>query len=180
MAWRSEFAAGFERPIAAIVAGASRPEREWLADRWATVCAALYSDFGLAPVLVGGAAPREKATEEIIRRASGVPLVSTLGEPFRNLVSILDASSLVVAINTGPMHMAVALNRPTVSLHGFGNPKRVGPFRRFHELMIDEYGDSGENYPVTPHNRTGRMERIQVRAVLEKVQIWRERYGSAP
>jgi heptosyltransferase I len=109
---------------------------------------------------------------------SGVPIVSTLGVPFRQLVSILDASALVVSINTGPMHIAVALDTPTISLNGFGNPKRVGPYRRFHDLMIDEYGDPGEDYPITPKNRTGRMERITVQAVLEKVRLWKERYSA--
>lgn len=175
--WRNEFVGRFDRPIAAIVVGASRPEREWIPERWAEVCGKLYSDFGVAPVIVGGKSPRERGTEAIILRDAGVPIVSTLGVPFRQLVSILDASALVVSINTGPMHLAVALNMPTISLHGFGNPKRVGPYRRFHDLMIDEYGDPGENYPITPRNRPGRMQRITVAAVLNKAQIWKERYA---
>jgi heptosyltransferase I len=109
-------------------------------------------------------------------RLAGVPVVSTLGESFRRLVSILDAAALVLSINTGPLHMAVALNRPTVSLHGFGNPKRVGPYRRFLDLAIDEYGDPGENYPVSRANRAGRMQRISVQAVLDKVALWSDRY----
>jgi len=176
--WRNEFVAQFDRPVAAIVMGASRPEREWYADRWAAVCRSLYTDYGLAPVIAGGKSAREQEAEAIVMRDSGVPVVSTLGVPFRKLVSILDASALVVAVNTGPMHIAVALNRPTVSLHGFGNPKRVGPYRRFHDLMIDEYGDPGEDYPITPRNRPGRMERITVDAVLGKVRLWKERYFS--
>jgi heptosyltransferase I len=174
--WRNKFAAQFDRPLAAIVPGASRPEREWFADRWAQVCSALYTDFGLMPVLVGGRSARELEAGQTIMRLAGVPVVSTLGESFRRLVSILDAAALVLSINTGPLHMAVALNRPTVSLHGFGNPKRVGPYRRFLDLAIDEYGDPGENYPVSRANRAGRMQRISVQAVLDKVALWSDRY----
>ena len=129
--WREEFRNQFDRPIASIVIGASRVEREWFADRWARVITSLHRDFGLAPVLVGGRSSRELATEQVIIRDSNVPVVSTLGESFRRLVSILDVSSLVLSINTGPMHMAVAMNKPTISLNGFGNPKRVDRIAAF-------------------------------------------------
>jgi heptosyltransferase I len=169
--WRDEFAARFTTPIASVVIGASRPEREWIPERWVEVCKQLHTIHGITPVLVGGRSERELRTEQLIMRDSGVPVVSTLGEPFRNLVSILDVSRLVITLDTGPMHMAVAMNRPTISLFGFSNPKRVGPYRRFHHLIVDEYGDQGEDYPVTPRHRSGRMERISVEQVMERVRM---------
>jgi heptosyltransferase I len=44
--------------------------------------------------------------------------------------------------------------------------------------MIDAYGDPGEDYPLSMENRPGRMARITVRDVLERVQRWQERYTS--
>jgi len=64
-----------------------------------------------------------------------------------------------------------------ISLMGYTNPKRTGPYRRFHDLMIDAYGDPGEDYPISMENRAGRMKRIQTSEVLEKVEIWRDRYA---
>jgi heptosyltransferase I len=75
--------------------------------------------------------------------------------------------------------MAVAIERPVVSLMGYTNPKRTGPYRRYHDLIVDVYGDPGENYPITMENRPGRMARIAVRDVLDRVQLWRERYASS-
>jgi heptosyltransferase I len=72
--------------------------------------------------------------------------------------------------------MSVALNRPVISLIGYTNPKRTGPYRRFHDLIIDAYGEPGEDYPISMENRPGRMKRIETRDVLEKIQLWRERY----
>ena len=71
-AWQREFLAGFDRPIAPIVVATSKPEKDWLPERWAEVCDALWSDFGLQPVLVGGRSPRELAAEATIvsRRAA--------------------------------------------------------------------------------------------------------------
>jgi heptosyltransferase I len=146
-------------------------------ERWAAVCDALWSDFGLQPVLVGGKSPRELAAEaEIVRRASA-PVSSALGSGLRNLVGILDGAALVLSPDTGPLHMTIALDRPVISLMGYTNPKRVGPYRRYHDLLIDAYGDPGEDYPISMENRPGRMLRISVRDVLDRVERWRTTYA---
>lgn len=177
-AWQSEWIAGFERPVAAIVVATSKPEKDWIPERWAAVCDALYSDYGLQPVLVGGRSARELDAERIITERASCPIRSELGSGLRKLISILDASALVLAPDTGPLHMAVAMNRPAISLLGYTNPKRTGPYRRFHDLMIDAYGNKGEQYVATMENRPGRMPRITVDDVLSRVKTWRERYAN--
>jgi heptosyltransferase I len=73
--------------------------------------------------------------------------------------------------------MAVAIDRPVISLMGYTNPRRTGPYRKYHDLIVDAYGDPGEDYPITMENRPGRMARIQVRDVLDRVERWRDRYA---
>jgi len=175
-AWQSSWVSQFDRPVAAIVVATSKPEKDWLPERWAAVCDALYADYGLQPVLVGGRSEREVAAEQIIMERARHKPVSALGSGLRNLVGILDASALVLAPDTGPLHIAVALDRPVISLLGYTNPKRTGPYRAFHDLMIDAYGEPGEVYAPTMENRPGRMGRIRVEDVLEKVEVWRGRY----
>ena len=175
-AWQREFFAAIERPVAAIVVATSKPEKDWAPDRWATVADALYADFGVQPVLVGGRSERESRAEAIIMaRAKHRPL-SALGSGLRKLTAILDGSALVLSPDTGPLHLSVALGRPVISLMGYTNPKRTGPYRRFHDLIVDAYGTPGEEYPVTMELRPGRMARISVDDVLEKVLVWNERY----
>lgn len=175
--WQREFLAPFERPIAPIVVATSKAEKDWIPERWAEVCDALWSDFGLQPVLVGGRSPRELAAEQVILARARHKPTSALGSGLRKLVGILDAAALVLSPDTGPLHIAVALQRPVVSLIGYSNPKRVGPYRWCRDLMIDAYGEVGEDYPISMENRIGRMPRIAVRDVLDRVQRWRD---SAP
>ncbi|AHG91407.1 glycosyl transferase family 9 [Gemmatirosa kalamazoonensis] len=175
-AWQAEFLSQFDRPIAPIVVATSKPQKDWLPERWAAVCDALYADFGLQPVLVGGRSERELAAEAVIVREARHRPVSALGSGLRKLVAILDGAALVLSPDTGPLHMTVALDRPVVSLIGYSNPKRVGPYRKFRDLMIDAYGEPGEEYPISMENRLDRMPRITVDDVLAKVQVWRERY----
>ena len=175
-AWQRQFFAPIERPVAALVVATSKPEKDWLPERWAELVDALYEDYGLQPVLVGGRSERELNAERIIMERARNKPISALGSGLRPLVSILDGAALVVAPDTGPLHMAVALDRPVISLMGYTNPKRTGPYRRFHDLLVDAYGDPGEDYPISMENRPGRMPRIQVRDVIEKVDVWKAKY----
>jgi heptosyltransferase I len=180
--WQREFFHPFERPAVAMVVATSKPEKDWLPERWAEVSDALWHDFGLEPVIVGGRSARELNAERVIlERARHTPR-SALGSGLRKLVAILDGSALAIAPDTGPLHMAVAVDRPVISLVGYTNPKRTGPYRKFHDLIVDAYGEPGEDYGITMENRPGRMARIQVRDVLDRVERWRTAYdrSSAP
>ena len=175
--WQREFFAPIDRPTAAIVVATSKPQKDWMPERWAEVSDALYADYGLQPVLVGGRSERELHAERVIMERAHHKPISALGSGLRKLVAILEGSALVLSPDTGPLHMSVALDRPVISLIGYSNPKRVGPYRRFRDLMIDAYGEPDEDYPISMENRLDRMRRIEVRDVMEKVELWRARYA---
>jgi ADP-heptose:LPS heptosyltransferase len=48
----------------------------------------------------------------------------------RQLVALLRRAALVIANDSGPMHIAAALNRPLVTIFGPTNPLRTGPYGR--------------------------------------------------
>ena len=175
--WQREFLARFDRPVAAIVVATSKPQKDWLPTRWAEVVDVLYGDFGLQPVLVGGRSEREVAAERVIMERARHKPESMLGSGLRKLVGILEGSALVLSPDTGPLHMSVALGRPVVSLLGYTNPKRTGPYRRFHDLIVDAYGNPGEDYPISMENRPNRMHLVTVSDVLERVERWRSTYA---
>jgi heptosyltransferase I len=177
--WQREFIAAAPAPIAAIVVATSKAQKDWLPERWAEVCDILVERHGLHPVLVGGTSARERAAEAtIMQRARHSPR-SMLGSGLRKLVGILDASAVVLSPDTGPLHMAVALGAPTISLVGYTNPKRVGPYRRWHDLLIDAYGDPGEEYPLSADYRLDRMPRISVDDVADRLAHWERTHRDA-
>jgi heptosyltransferase I len=112
-----------------------------------------------------------------IRRQAGRPPVDATGDSVRRLMTRIAGSSLVIAPDTGPLHLAHAMGVPVIGLFGHTNPWRVGPYRRFRDLVIDRYTDPGA--PPDPADylpKSGRMETITVRDVLEKVEVARWRY----
>ncbi|HET7232681.1 MAG TPA: glycosyltransferase family 9 protein [Longimicrobium sp.] len=174
--WQREFVAGVGGPYAAINLATSNPDRDWLPERWAAVIDALHDRYGLTSVLVGGPSEREREIERQIRAAVRHQPVSALGSGLRKLVSILDGAELVLALDSAPLHISVALNRPVISLMANADPRRTGPYARFHDLIVDAYHDPGEQSPVSMKRRWGRMPRISVDDVLTKVELWDARY----
>ena len=147
----------------ALVIGTSRAPKDWVSERWAALADALHGRYGLTPMLVGGTSPRERATAAAILSTARSPVQNALGSGLRPLVSILHGATLVVSLDTGPLHMAVALDRPVVSLIGYNNPALVGPYRRYTDLIVSAFD--------APVPRTERMGTISVDAVLDRCAL---------
>jgi len=161
---------GRPRPVVGLVVGTSKPAKNWPAARYAELAMRLDRELGATVVLLGGTSSVEQAAAATILSATDRP-VNALGSGIRGLVGLLAACDVVVSPDTGPYHMCVAMNVPAVGLYGYTNPKRVGPYRRFRNLVIDAYGDPGEDYPVSMEYRYDRMERIGVAEVFDKVRL---------
>jgi ADP-heptose:LPS heptosyltransferase len=50
-------------------------------------------------------------------------------------VALLERAELVIANDTGPMHIAAALGRPMVSIYGPTSPDRTGPYGRLETVV---------------------------------------------
>ncbi len=165
-----------DRPPLAVVLRTTRSGKNWPLDRYARVLEIAESDLGLQAVLIGSRAPAEAAAaDELIRLTRARP-INALENDLRRVAWILDGSRFALSPDTGPLHIAVGLGTPTVSLFGYTDPKRVGPYRRFHDLVIDRYTRPGE---VTPSMefRPGNMERITVADVAKKLELAVRTYG---
>ena len=167
---------GARRPLVGCVVATSKPDKNWMPERWAELASRLGCQ-GIGVVLLGGNTPIERAAADVIMARASPKPVDALGSGLRTLIGLLATCDVVVSSDTGPYHMCVAMNVPAVGMYGYTNPKRVGPYRRFHDLLIDAYGDPGEDYPISMAYRHGRMPRITVEMVEEKVRLALERYA---
>lgn len=180
-----EFFDQLDAPACAVVAGTSKPQKNWAPERYAQVLDALEAEHGLRPVLVGGPSQLERKIADRILDTTRARTVDMLGDDLRRLVWILDGSALVISPDTGPLHIARALDRPVIGLYGYTNPKRNSPYRKYSDLLVDGYARfPGEDYPCNMEYRPDGMGRVTAQAVLEKVRLAEARYmpsrGSAP
>lgn len=120
------FLAGQARPFALYHPGAGRPEKTWGEDRFAALARLLATSPGLSPVLSWGPGD-ESRVRRLAALAPEARVLPALTLPA--LAHVIARASLLVAGDTGPLHLADALGTPTLALFGPTDPARNGPYR---------------------------------------------------
>ena len=179
LAWQQSYFNALGRPAAGFVIASAHPEKDWPADRYARTIDYVSRVLDLQPLLIGGPSEAERKLAAAVAEMSHCEPTLALEKPIRRTMLQLAGCRLLISPDTGPLHIAVALNVPTIGLYGYSNPKRCGPYRRFPDLLIDKYNDPGEeNAPITRKTRPGRMRKISVAEVIEKIEYGLARYPS--
>ena len=111
----SEKPHGFEGRVVLLPA-AGRREKEWPVERFRE----LARRIGPKALVLWGPGEREKA------EAVGAELAPQTN--LRELARVLRDASVVIGGDTGPLHLAAALERPVIGLYGPTNPARNGPY----------------------------------------------------
>jgi lipopolysaccharide heptosyltransferase I len=114
-------------PVALLLPGTIWETKHWRAEEFAAVGRALLR-AGVAIVLAGSAGdrPRCRAVAERCPGARDVCGETTLAE----LGALMRQAAFCVTNDSGPMHFAVALGRPVVSVFGPTDPLWIGPYGR--------------------------------------------------
>lgn len=114
-------------PLIIVHPFAAWPTKCWDTGSMAMVCDSLRKKYDARIVFVGAAAEYMPAGS-IISRMTG-PAINLAGRTtLRELACLLARSSLMVAMDSGPMHLACAAGTPVVALFGPTAPWRTGPF----------------------------------------------------
>ena len=115
--------------FAVLMPGANWVTKQWPVERFAGLVGPLRDRFGLECVVAGG--------PDVAGLAARVPTAVNLAGKtnLRQLVALLERAELVVANDSGPMHIAAALGRPLVTPFGPTNPVRTGPYRRMDSVV---------------------------------------------
>jgi heptosyltransferase I len=111
-------------PVVLISPGAGWGAKRWPAERYAIVAQGLVERGCRVLVNCG---PGEEALAEVIFRDTGgaaMPIACTLAQ----LIALTRRVALALAGDTGPLHLACALDRSVVGIYGPTDPSRNGPF----------------------------------------------------
>lgn len=123
----SRFLSRLPCPFALYHPGAGRAEKAWGEEKFAQVAARLLAARGLLPVISWG--PGDEARVERLSALLPEAVVAPRLD-FPGLAQVIAASTLFVAGDTGPLHLADALRARTLALFGPTDPARNGPYRR--------------------------------------------------
>ncbi|MCX5782177.1 MAG: lipopolysaccharide heptosyltransferase II [Elusimicrobia bacterium] len=120
-----------EKPIIAIHPGGGWISRRWFPERYSELINRLINELNAQVIMVGGkegGAGEKGLNEEIISNVKGKVLDLTDQLNLKELAALLSKVNIFVANEAGPMHIANALNMPSIAILGPTNAKRTGPF----------------------------------------------------
>ncbi len=119
--YAAEVLRGARRPVIGIVPGAEWATKRWGEERFAALARGLAAS-GATILVLGGPSEREMA--RAIADGSGVAVVDSTGNSISEAIALLSRCDLVIGGDTGLVHCARALGRPTVLLFGPTDPTR--------------------------------------------------------
>lgn len=163
--------------VVGLALGSANPAKDWPAERYVALAQALEADFGFEVVLLGGPGEAEQKTARHILDDGRLSARSALSSSVRQLIWSVRGCDLIISPDTGALHIAHAMGVPVIGLYGHTNPWRVGPYQRYRDLIVDRYTNPDEVPSAAGYApRTGRMPKIAVADVLERVFRARDRY----
>ncbi|HEX2099487.1 MAG TPA: glycosyltransferase family 9 protein [Candidatus Synoicihabitans sp.] len=121
-------------PKVVVHPGSRSQYRVWPPQRFAAVCDRLQEVLGVQIFLVGGRG--EAATIEAIRAAAGTHLVA-ITQPLSvpELTALFAHVDVLLAHDSGPMHLAAGVGTPVVALYGSQNATIWRPVGAGHRLL---------------------------------------------
>jgi lipopolysaccharide heptosyltransferase II len=175
---------GARGPIVALHPGARNgAAKRWPMRHYAELGDRLTRELDAFVVVTG--APNELAlSHEIMRRMTAPAFDLTGKTSLQELVALMAESDLVITGDSGPMHIACAVQTPTIALHGPTEPAQSGPTGDLavilrHQLWCSPCYDSS----ATAECRFGNpvcMKLISPDDVFIAARVQLERYQQLP
>ena len=148
-----EFAADFRSPNKPLVvispcsSQRARNYRNWAVENYRAVVKHLHRRR-CRVVITGGRSELEYEYGDTLSLDGAAD--NLVGETsLKQLLALLAAADLVICPDSGPAHMATAVNTPVIGLYATSNPARTGPYVS-RELTVNRYPDAVERYLGKP------------------------------
>jgi lipopolysaccharide heptosyltransferase I len=123
--------------------GAAWPNKRWPPDRFGEVSRLLRDLHGLAAVVLWGPG-EESLAHAVVETSDGAASVAP-PTGLHDLIALARGARLVVSGDTGPLHIAAALDVPAVALFGPTDAARNGPWDA-KDVSISKYATCSCHY----------------------------------
>jgi ADP-heptose:LPS heptosyltransferase len=115
-------------PIAAICPGAAYDFRVWPAAKMAVVVDYLWEQHGITSLICGSPAEQVISASIQSQVKSATPICLCGKTNLIDLGGLIAISRLAITMDSGPAHLAVAVNTPLICIIGGGHYKRFFPY----------------------------------------------------
>lgn len=139
--WARQQLVGGRGRVVIVNPAASKAERNWPAECYVHVIT-LLQEKGVTVILTGGSHPVEAELIKAIEGQLATPVKNLAGQTSpKQLAALIEAADCVLAPDTGPVHMAVAVGTPVVGLYAVAPSWLSGPYLQ-REFVIDRYNEA--------------------------------------
>lgn len=168
---------GGDESFTAVLPGARWVTKQWKPQRVAALIDRMAA-AGMPPcVLLGG--PDDRAYAERVFADCETTFVDLVGRTtLRELTAIIALAGRVVSCDSGPMHIAAALNKPLTAIFGPTDPARCGPYSPAARVVHGDVDCLSCYLRTCSHHSC--MEYLQVDRVLEEIRRLDDDRGAAP
>ncbi|HVC33207.1 MAG TPA: glycosyltransferase family 9 protein [Chloroflexota bacterium] len=122
------------RPVVGLHVGARPPARRWPAERFAIVGDALACERGAQVVITAGPG-EEPLAQSVVDRMDRPPLNLAGRTSLGSLAAVIHRCDLFISNDTGPAHVAVALDTPSITIFGPADRRRWAPLDQRRHLI---------------------------------------------
>jgi 3-deoxy-D-manno-octulosonic-acid transferase/heptosyltransferase-1 len=119
-------------PFVAVSPRALWETKLWSDQKFAQLSERMIQELNLPVVFTGGKASDTEGIQSFMTQ----PCVDLAGRTtLRDLACVFRKASLLVTTDSGPMHLAAAMETPVVALFGPTDPARTGPYGKRHTVI---------------------------------------------
>jgi heptosyltransferase II len=115
------------QPVAVFHIFAGWPPKEWPPSRFAEIAVYLKKRYNLAVVIIGTKSEMERVNRTSLQNSGVYNLAGQTD--LQQTAAIIARARLFIGNDSGPMHLACALQTPTLALFGQNTPRRYGPWK---------------------------------------------------
>ena len=115
------------RRVAILNPGAGWPSKVWPAERYGELSRHLAKAHGVASIAVWGVPSELPLAQRIVAASDGHAILAP-ATSMTELAALCRRAAIFVGSDTGPMHLAVAVGVPTISLHGPSKAEWCGAY----------------------------------------------------
>lgn len=129
-----------EKTLVVICPGGNWDPKRWPKGSFAKLADLLIERFGVK-VAISGAKKDIGLADEIKAMMRNSPIIVCGRTTLKELGALLERANLVIANDTGPMHIAVSMKAKTIALFGPTSPAITGPYGDGNYRVISKYGE---------------------------------------
>ncbi len=146
LAWARAQLSALPRPWLAVHPVASKAERNWLPERYRAVIAHAVAQHHASVVLTGGNSTAEHAMCTQLANSAPAATLNLCGKTTpQQLTALLSLVDVLIAPDTGAVHIARSMNTPVIGLYAVASPQLTGPYQAL-DFCVDAYPQAVQKF----------------------------------